>query len=370
MRRELNLLLALSLITLCADARADEGWSLSGDLRTSGTWSERSARDGSRDSTEALRMRARVAAQRSFGEAVELRVRLAGRFASDQDGSRFWLRRAAPGRSGAAFGDTVFDEFWLRWRPPESAWSIQVGRFQTVHALATLQAKGLGQNDSPNLDIHWTDGLRLERPLAEGNTLRLQLQAMPAGGPGSVHLAPLDFRDGSSRVALFAGIDARAPLGPFIQRAVGLHWYPSALAVDGLAAPARDDYLIVTARATAAWPLAASGARVLLGGELGHAPSTQPGAGGSAWQVELDIEDPERRQSAGLVLGRAEAGWLVSSDFRNNDRLGELRWVWRVHPKLAVDARWRWRQEIEHPASAAHARIDRDAYLRMSWRFP
>jgi hypothetical protein len=352
-----------------ASGEVDEGWRLSGDLRVAGAWSERSERDGTRNDTEAMRARVRAAAQRALGDGLDLRVRIAGRYASDQDGARLWLSRAASTRNGADFGDAVFDEAWLRWRPADSPWSLQIGRFQTVHALATLTGKGLGQNDSPNMDIHWTDGARLERALGEGSVLRLQLQSMPSGGPGSVHRAPLDFSASSSRLAAFAGIDSRAAWGPFIQRSAGMHWYPSALASDGLSNPTRNDYLTLSARATAAWPLGEGGSRLLLGGEIGHAPHTQRGAGGNAWQVELDVEGPERRQSLGLVWARAQAGWLVSSDFRNNDMLGEVRWLWRIHSQFSVDARWRWRRELDIPATAARARVDRDAYLRVTWRY-
>ncbi len=358
-----------AVLTISAPADATEDWRLGGDLRVSATWSERSDRNAVHSEDDALRARARVSLQRAFGQSLEFRVRLAGRFAGDQDGTRLWLRRAAPGRNGAAFGDTVFDELWMRWRPQDGDWLVQFGRFQSAQALATLQGKGLSQNDSPNLDIHWTDGVRLERSLGEGNAARLQLMAMPSGGPGSVHRAPLDFSASGSRVAASFGIDWRAALGPFIQRAVGVHWYPDALEDAGGSAASRDDYLTLTARATAAWPLGAAGSRVLLGGEVGHAPNTPGETGGNGWQVELDVEGPGRTQSLGMVWGRAQAGWLVSSDFRNNDALGELRWLWRAHPKLSVDARWRWRREIEVPASALQARVDRDVYARMTWRF-
>ncbi|HRQ65462.1 MAG TPA: hypothetical protein PKZ76_11490 [Xanthomonadaceae bacterium] len=360
---------AAAMPTVSEPVDASEGWRLGGDLRVSATWSERSDRDATRSDDEVLRARVRVSVQRAFGDSLEARVRLAGRFASDQDRTRLWLSRAAPGRNGAEFGDAVFDEAWLRWRPAGSLWSLQVGRFQTVHALATLTGKGLGQNDSPNLDIHWTDGARLERALGEGSVLRLQLQSMPSGGPGSAHRIPLDFSASGSRLAAFAGIDSRAGWGPFIQRSAGVHWYPRALASDGLSNPTRDDYLTLTARATAAWPLGEGGSRLLLGGEIGHAPNTQRGASGNAWQVELDVEGPERRQSLGLVWGRVPTGWLVSSDFRNNDELGEVRWLWRIHSQFSVDARWRWRRELDVPGAAARARVDRDAYLRATWRY-
>lgn len=369
MIRRLLIVAATAMPFISEPAGASEDWRLGGDLRVSGTWSERSDRNAARSDDEALRARVRVSVQRAFGDSLETRVRLAGRFASDQDGSRLWLRRAAPGRNGAEFGDAVFDEAWLRWRPRDSDWLLQVGRFQTADALATLQGKGLGQNDSPNLDIHWTDGVRLERSLGEGAAARLQLMSMASGGPGSVHRAPLDFSTGGSRVAASFSVDSRAAWGPFIQRAVGVHWYPDALAGSGLGASAREDYLTLTARATAAWPLGEGGSRVLLGAEVGHAPNTPDSTGGHAWQLELDAEGPDRKQSLGVVWGRAQSGWLVSSDFRNNDALGEVRWLWRIHSKLSVDARWRWRREIEVPASAQQARVDRDAYARMTWRF-
>ena len=67
-------------------------------------------------------------------------------------------------------------------------------------------------------------------------------------------------------------------------------------------------------------------------------------------------------------LPAAGAGWLLSTDYRNNDRLTELRYQRRFNPSLSLEARVRLRQELEVPAGARR-RQDRDLYVRLSARF-
>src|SRR3546814_16334696 len=43
------------------------------------------------------------------------------------------------------------------------------------------------------------------------------------------------------------------------------------------------------------------------------------------------------------VYGRIAAGWLLSSDFRPNDELLDLRWVWQAAKAWQHDARARRR---------------------------
>jgi hypothetical protein len=128
-------------------------------------------------------------------------------------------------------------------------------------------------------------------------------------------------------------------------------------------------YRALTARATAAWPLADNGMRLLVGGEIGRAERRVAGRSPAAWQTEIDIEGSDRRHSSGIVLGSAGGSWLTSSDFRENDRLFEWRYLWRLRADVSLDARWRWRREIESPGSAAQKRVDRDVYVRATWRF-
>jgi len=316
-----------------------------------------------------LRSRARVFAEWRPTDALQFRARLAGRFGTDQDEFSAYLQSAAPTRNGAALGDATVDEFYLRLAPDARPWSLRLGRFQSVFALATLQGKSLDRNDGPHTDVHWTDGLHGQLRLAEGLQLHAILQHLPSGGPGSTHRAPLDFSRSDSRWGGYFALDSRQAWGPVFQRAIGLTFYPDSLAIDGLAAPRRADYASLTARATAAWPLGESGTRLLLGGELGQAARAVAGRSRSGWQAELDVEGPGRRHSSGIVVGSAGGSLLTTSDFRDNDRLFEWRYLWRLRSDLSLDARWRWRREVEVPASAQQQRVDRDVYLRATWRF-
>lgn len=365
-------LLALIALVWPMDPSAAEGagaWRVGGDLRVAGVWDQRSNRDDSRDETTAARARLRAFAEWRVSETLSLRGRIAGRYGSDQDGSRIYANATAPSRNGAALGDTTLDELHLRITPSGAPWSLSIGRFQSAFALQTLQAKSLDRNDGPHTDIHWTDGLHGQYRLAPTLSAHAILQHLPDAGPGSTWRAPLDFSADGGRWGGYFALESRRPVGPLIQRTVGLTVYPDSLAAHGPASTRRADYRALTARATAAWPLGNSGARLFLGGEIGRAERSVAGRSPSAWQTEIDIEGPDRRHSSGIALGRAGGSWLTSSDFRENDHLFEWRYLARLRADLSLDARWRWRREIDTPTSGVRQRVDRDVYLRATWRF-
>lgn len=354
---------------LAGGAHAGEAWSLGGELRVVGVWDERHTREGAREDFTALRARVRVFGEWRPTSALQLRARLAGRYGSDQDGASAFLHSAAPTRNGAALGDATMDELYLRLAPAEQDWALRVGRFQSVYALATLQGKSLERNDGPHTDVHWTDGVHGQLRLAQGLQLHAIAQYLPSGGPGSTHRTPLDFSRSGSRWGGYFALESRQMWGPVFQRGIGLTYFPDSLALDGLSAQRRSDYASLTTRATAAWPLGDAGTRLLLGGELARAARSVSGRSRNGWQAELDIEGPGRRHSSGVVLGSAGGSLLTASDFRDNERLFEWRYLWRVRADLSLDARWRWRREIEVPAAALQRRVDRDVYLRATWRF-
>lgn len=362
-------LIAFSSPLLASAAENDDAWRFGGDLRVAGVWGQRTQRDDSRDESSAARARLRAFAEWTISDTLSFRARVAGRYGSDQDGASAYVTAAAPTRNGAALGDTTLDEFHLRVAPRSAPWSLRIGRFQSVFALQTLQGKSLDRNDGPHTDIHWTDGLHWQYQLAPKLIAHAILQHLPEAGPGSTWQAPLDFSADGSRWGGYFALESRNSVGPVIQRAIGLTVYPDSLAVYGLASPRRADYRTLTARASAAWPLGSSGSRLLLGGEIGRAQHSVAGRGRGAWQTEIDIEGPDRRHSSGIVLGSAGGSWLTSSDFRENDRLFEWRYLWRVRTDFSLDARWRWRREIDAPASAEQQRVDRDVYVRATWKF-
>lgn len=359
---------AVSLLAMAGTAAAqspDPGWSLGGDLRVAVQANEQVDGTGARSDDQAFRSRLRVALTLEPGDAFSAGLRVAGRHGSDQDGHDAYLDWSAPTRTGSALGDTTLDEAWLQWSGIGQAWTLRLGRFQHTAPLATLTGKSIGQNDSPNLDVNWTDGVRLQRDAVADGTLTLLLRYMDADGPGSVYRAPMDFSGSGARVAGFVGWDSRKPLGPLVQRAVGLDLMPDALPDSSGAR----SYAQLSTRAVAAWPLGEGGARWLLGGELSYADPPPARDGQLAWQLEADVESASKAHMAGLVLGRVPGGFLLSSDFRDNDRLAEVRYRWRMHKQFDLTARWRWRGQLTPPVDGQRERIDRDVYVNVTWRF-
>lgn len=356
----------------------DDGWSFDGDLRAGWFASERTARDGAGTDDDAFNARLRLAVAHGLGERWQARTRLAGRFSSAQDGSAVYLRAYAPTRTGAAFGDVTLDEAYLGYQAPDDGLRLKLGRFQTSFTLPGVAAKGLDRNDSPNTDINWTDGVHLDMPVAGGWRGHVIGQYRHRKGSGGVAHAPLDFSDRDSRTTVFLGLENRQRLGPVIQRMVSMTWMPDSLADHGLADPSRRDYTTIDARIAAEWPLREGGPRLVAGVEAGYALAAPldavSGTGGYgdtgnlAWQVQASIRDIAPRHHVGVVAGQVAAGWLLSPDHRPNDRLAEIAYQWQFRPETSLEARFRERRELEHPAGT-RARVDRDVYLRMTHRF-
>jgi hypothetical protein len=368
---------ATSLGALAAPADPQE-WKLSGDLRGGWFASEQTARNGNETDHDAFNARLRVAIERSLGEGWTARTRIAGRFSSDQDGTHAYLRGYAPTRSGAAFGDVTLDEAYLGYQAPGNGLRLKLGRFQTAFAVPGVASKGLDRNDSPNIDVQWTDGLHLDMPVAGDWRGHVIAQYRHENGSGGVAHAPLDFRDDGSRATLFLGLENKQRVGPITQRMVSLTWMPDSLASHGLGNDVRDDYTAIDARIAAEWPLGDGGARFVTGAEVGYAFQTPQymatniggsgDTGGFAWQVQASVYDFAPKHHIGVAIGRADAGWLLSPDYRPNDRSAEIRYQWQFLPKTSMEARFRERTELEHPA-ATRARVDRDVYLRITHKF-
>ena len=356
-----------------------ENRAFSGDVRGGYFDSERKARDGTRSEGDEFRMRLRLAGEREIGTNLRFRVRLAGRYGSDQDSHRFYLRGYAPTPTGTMFGDTTIDEFYLDSSEESRPWAIRIGRFQNQFALQGVASKGLDRNDSPNVDVTWTDGVHYRHELLPNWRAHVVLQHNHRNGPGSAVRAPLDFSDSNSRVAVFSGLEATRPAGPIVQRMAGVTWMPNALATDGVDESGRDDYVTLVARGAASWTLTEGGLRLVPGAEIGYAPNTPRStvtdtassgdASGLAWQVAASLYDIAPGHNLGVVYARIGAGWLLSGDFRGNDELSEIRYQWRFSRLWSFEARYRIREEIRIPSVADRRREDRDFYLRVSGRF-
>lgn len=370
-----TLLLAAALVATGVQA-ADE-WRPSGDIRFGYVNSETRSRAGAKDDADSFRARARLRLRGDLGGGWQASARAAVLLDTKQQNDEFWIRTYAPGPGGLESGQATIDEAYVQYRSQHSPWSLRVGRFQAAFAPDDLMKKSLDQNDSTNFDITWTDGAWWQWHGSDWNT-HVILRHNDRRGPTGGLRRPLDFADSSARAGVFLATESKTAIGPLVQRMLTLTWLPSSLRPNGMSDPAGEDYLAVTAKAAAEWPLGDKGMRFRLGGEIGYAPDTPRretmGSGngeadGFSWQTSITLGDIRPDHDVGIVYARVADGWLVSSDFRPNDSLLEARWVWRLDPSWQVDARVRRREEINLPLAAVGARRDHDFYLRATWRF-
>lgn len=266
---------------------------------------------------------------------------------------------------------------YVGYQTPENGLRLRVGRFQTAFSVPGVASKGLDRNDSPNTDVNWTDGVHLELAVANGWRGHVIGQYRHRKGSGGVAYAPLDFSDRDSRGTLFLGLESKEGLGAITQRMLSLTWMPDSLADRGVADPSREHYVTIDARVAAQWPLR-SGAKLVAGAELGYALNTPEhaaigtgsngAAGGLAWQLQASVYDFAPKHHIGGAFGRVDAGWLLSPDFRPNDRLAEIRYQWQFLPKTSMELRLRERRELKHPINTRE-RVDHDLYVRLTHKF-
>ena len=373
----LSLAAIAALALVAGSAHAADTWKTSGDVRLGYVASETRARSGVTSDADSIRARARLRVRGELGGGWHFSGRAAARLDSEQDNGEFWMRTYAPGPAGLEDGQATIDEAYLEYRPDESPWSVRLGRFQAAFGIDDIMKKSLDQNDSANFDITWTDGAWWQWR-GQDWTTHVIARHNDRRGPTGALRRPLEFRDSGSRAGLFMAVESKTAVGPVVQRMVTMTWLPSALRTNGLADPALEDYLAVTAKAAAEWPLGQGGTKFRLGGEIGWAPDTprreamNSGTGDAdalSWQASFSFMDVLPDHDVGIVYGRVADGWLLSSDFRPNDELLEMRWVWQASKAWQLDARVRRREEIDLPASAARPRRDDDLYLRATWKF-
>ncbi len=353
---------------------------LDGDARTGYFQLNRTDRDGSAVTSGDLRTRLRTGVGVRFSDAVNLRVRIAGRFSTDQETTQFYLHSYAPAPDGLRLGQATVDEAYLNIRPGED-WNLRLGRMQTKFSLGDLMGKSLDRADSPNTDITWTDGGHLSYLAPGGWSSHLVLQHNSPIGASNSFRAPLAFADADSRVTIFAGVEDLRQKGPVAQRGIGITYVRDALPEEATGNTRPGDYVAIAGRGSLSWPVGQASTRLLVGGEAGYAPFTPTRASlglagaddaharGVAVQVAASLMDFVPGHRLGLAYGRTQAGWLISPDFRNNDELVEIRYQWIIASGHSVEARVRHREELRPLITAAERRDDLDFYVRYSLKF-
>ena len=127
------------------------------------------------------------------------------------------------------------------------------------------------------------------------------------------------------------------------------------------------------------WPQRSEGLRLRAGMEMGYAPETPtdaavglPGTGdtcGLAWDVVISAMDIAPDHHIGINYARTGAGWLLAPQFRPNEELREIRYMWEPERLPLFEARIRQREDLEKLAGAIKKRSVFDLFVRLTWRF-
>src|SRR5690554_4370315 len=237
----------------------------------------------------------------------------------------------------------------------------------------SVPAKSFSRTDSTGWDVSWTDGIHSRYTLPSGWHVNMIMEHNSKKGPTHIRRAPLGFDRSASRATYYVSLDHTQPDGLFLQRSVDVTVMPSALYYNGLQYDDQRDYIGFTGRLGLQWQLAGS-ARLVAGGELAWAPETPtwaalnlPGQGkadGFGYQLMLNVMDIRPGHSVGLIHGEADAGWLLSTDFVNNQSQTELRYSWDVMPGHQFQARVRQRDDVRRFVGAQRKRAETNVFVR------
>ncbi len=353
-----------------------QGRSLQGDLRVGYVRADRDERDGSSSTSTNWRGRFRLGGTLRLSDWLLFESRLATTCTSKSCNPGFTLDDTIDTTTTIDQGDITFDELYLHaFR--EERFDVAVGRLQTKFvARAGVFAKSLDRNDSNNFNVNWTDGLHGTLHFGNESMLHLISEYNAKEGPSNVRRGPLDFSDSNARVSHFIAWESKKRLGPFTQRGFDITYLPSALLKDGSSGGPREDYVGLVARFASSRPFGTKGRRWNIAGEAGYAPETPTrsavgleGDGdvdGFAWNFAVSLMDLWPSHNIGFNYGSADAGWLLSPQYRDNEELYEIRYQWRRQNHLALEMRVRYREEIEQRAGGMRRRDELDFFARFT----
>jgi len=371
--------LAIDVANSIGDAAEQLGLRIDGDLRFGHILAGDDFDDIVLRDPDAIRARWRIRSTWGITERLRGVVRVAGLCSTSECEPDLVLQPYIPTGTSMKDGQITIDEFFLQ-RFRSDRFNVAIGRMQAKFvARGGVFSKSLDQNDSNNLRVNWTDGLHTTFKARSGWESQMVLQYNSEDGPSTVRRYPLDFSDKRSRVSYLFGFENLQEKRRIVQRAVDINYLPSALLSNGQADGPLEDYWGIVARAAARWPVRAEGWRVRLSTELGYASNTPTKSaagvtgtgdtGGLAWNVTASIMDFVPNHSIGLNYAQTEAGWLVSPQYNNNERLFEIRYMWRPTGRLTLDVRGRWRDDLRERIIEDPDRDQFDFYIRFTWSF-
>jgi hypothetical protein len=371
--------LSIDVAHSIGDAIERRGLSFDGDLRIGDIFVGDDIDNVRLGEAEAIRARWRIRSTWGITDRFRGVLRIAGLCSTSNCHPDFVVQPYIPTGASMKDGQITIDEFFLQSFRSER-FNVAIGRMQAKFvARGGVFSKSLDQNDSNNLRINWTDGLHGTFKAKNGWESHMVLQYNSEDGPSTVRRNPLDFSDSGSRVSYLFGFESLQEKRRLVQRALDVNYFPSSLQINGQAGDRLEDYWAIVARLAGRWPVRSESWRFRLSGELGYAPNTQTlaasgitgmgDAGGLAWNVTASVMDFVPNHSVGINYAETEVGWLVSPQYNNNERLFEIRYVWRPAGRLTLDVRGRWRDRLRQRIIEDPDRDRFDFFIRFTWSF-
>ena len=352
---------------------------LSGAIRPVFTHLETRQRDGSHSSQTAMNARLHLQANYPVRPELVLTGRLAGRYATTQGGMSFPIRGYTGGSGTYTAGETTIDIFQASWQATDNL-RIIGGRFQGRFPLAGFIPKGLDRYYAANLSISHTDGVWVRWNAS--SLLRIDAILHRNDERGSSHAArtPMRFTDPDSRIGGYLNLSLRDTGGIWVQREVGISVYPSSFERFGASEPLT--LTVITARMMRRTSFQPTTGAFWVGGELGFIPDAPtPSSAGFptndalsatrsiAWQVSAYANDLFQRHTIGVLYGQTEPNWVISSSFRPNETMSEIRYRYTVSSNLNFEMRYRLRTDKYRLRRADTTQRDNDFYARFTYRF-
>ncbi len=361
------------------DVEERRGIGVNGDLRIGYVSVGDEFRDVTLGEADILRARWRIRSTLGITDNLRGVIRLAGVCSTESCDPDFVFQPEITTPTSLKDGQITIDTLFLHWFQSDR-FDIAVGRMETkAVARGGVYSKSLDRNNSNNLRINWTDGIQATFKARNGWESHMIVQYNSEDGPGSVSRVPLDFSSSKSRASYFFGLENLQSTRMLIQRGFDITYMPSSLLVDGQAAGPVEDYWGLVVRAASRWPVRAEGWRIRLSSEVGYAPNTPTktasgiiGTGkadGLAWNITASVMDFVPNHSIGINFAMTEAGWLLSPQYSDNERLMEIRYMWRPTNRLTLDIRGRWRDDLRRRIIDVPGRDRFDFYARATWSF-
>jgi hypothetical protein len=337
----------------------EQGWRISGDLRVGLIREEKDLRDGSSSTETEGRGRFRLGGAYNLNEWLIATARLATSCTTEECDPALSVDNSLDTRSSTSHGSITLDELYLHVFRRER-FNVALGRLQTKFVTRSgVFAKSLDRNNSNGFNVNWTDGIHGTLHLKDESILHLVSEYNDPDGPSSVRRDPLDFEDSGARVSHFVAWETQNRLGPFTQRDLYAE-----CPVEGRHAVRADRRLRSDRHALGHCPTIRNQRYAIQ-----HCSRDRICPDGLAWALYASLMDIWPNHSIGINYARADAGWLISPQYRDNEELVEVRYLWRKTQKLALEFRLRGRQDLEQLASEPRKRDELDFFARFTLGF-